>query len=281
MLADVDRLGDGLVHGMGFVADVGGVAGAVGFQDATQGAQLVALAEAARRGEQAGRQAERAGLQPLRQHVLHVAQLRLARRAVFHAHRHQAKRVVADLHHGVHRDVGPAVHVAGEVGFLEGQPGGAARQILAERVDLAGQCRRDGEAAIADHLGRHPLADLGLGLRVERQGEVGMGMDVDEARGHHAAVGVDDATRAVRPVRLDGDDAAGADGHIGHAGRRAGAIDHLAAPDHDVVHHRLPSREYRLGAPIHERPSRPTSPDGCRRHHSRCRNQVIQGGLMV
>ena len=39
MLADVDRFGDGLVHGMGFVADVGGVACAVGFQHATQGAQ--------------------------------------------------------------------------------------------------------------------------------------------------------------------------------------------------------------------------------------------------
>ena len=162
LLADVDRFGDGLVHAMGFVADVGGVAGAVGLQYATQGAQLVALAEAARRGEQAGRQAERAGLQSLRQHVLHVAQFGFARRAVFHAHRHQTQRVVADLHHGVHRDVGPAVHVAGKVGFLEGQPGGAARQILAERVDLAGQRRRDGEAAIADHLGRHPLADLGL-----------------------------------------------------------------------------------------------------------------------
>ena len=51
MLADVDRFGDGLVHAMGFVADVGGVACAVGFQDATEGAQLVALAEAARRVE--------------------------------------------------------------------------------------------------------------------------------------------------------------------------------------------------------------------------------------
>jgi|SRR5687767_7770663 len=51
MLADVDRLGAGLVHGMGFVADVGGIAGAVGFQHAAEGAQLVALAEAARRVE--------------------------------------------------------------------------------------------------------------------------------------------------------------------------------------------------------------------------------------
>jgi hypothetical protein len=40
---------------------------------------------------------------------------------------------------------------------------------------------------------------------------------------------------SARSVRLDGDDAAGADGHIGHAGRRAGAVDHLAAPDQDVV----------------------------------------------
>src|SRR5687767_8331062 len=54
LLADVDRLGDGLVQGMGLVANVGGVACALGFQDAPQGAQLVALAEAARRGEQAG-----------------------------------------------------------------------------------------------------------------------------------------------------------------------------------------------------------------------------------
>jgi hypothetical protein len=51
VLADVDRFGDGLVHAMGFVANVGGVAGAMGFQDATERAQLVARAEAARRVE--------------------------------------------------------------------------------------------------------------------------------------------------------------------------------------------------------------------------------------
>ena len=74
-------------------------------------------------------------------------------------------------------------------------------------------------------------------------------------------MGVDDATGAVRPVRLDGDDAAGADGHIGHAGRRAGAVDHLAAPDHDVVHHRLPSHEYQFPS-VHPGRHRQTAADG-------------------
>ncbi len=146
---------------------------------------------------------------------------------------------MADLHHRVHRNVGPAVHVASKVGCLERQPGGAARQILAQRVDLAGQCRRDGKAAIADHLGRHPLADLALGLPVEWQSEVGMGVDVDEARGYHAAMAVDDAIGALRPVRLDSGDAAGADRHVRRAAWRTGTIDHLAAPDQDVVHRRL------------------------------------------
>jgi hypothetical protein len=66
-----------------------------------------------------------------------------------------------------------------------------------------------------------------------------MGVDVDEARGYHAAMAVDDAIGALRPIRFDSGDAAGAYRHIRRSAWRTGTINHLAAPDQDVVHRRL------------------------------------------
>jgi len=66
-------------------------------------------------------------------HFLHVEKLTALRRAVLHAHCHQAQRVVSDLHDGIHRDCGPSSHVAGEISFSEGQQGRACGKIIGEK----------------------------------------------------------------------------------------------------------------------------------------------------
>ena len=190
-LADVDGFGHRVVDGVRLVANMRRISGAMLFQDAAERPDLVGFGIEPRRREQPARHAERAGFERLREHFLHMAKLAVAGRAVLHAHRHQTQRVVSDLHDGVHRDGRPRFHVAGEIGFGEGQPGRAGRKIIGEEVGLSGQGRRDREAAIADHLGRDPLADLRLRQRIERQGEIGVGMNVDKAGGEHPAGPVD------------------------------------------------------------------------------------------
>jgi hypothetical protein len=63
-----------------------------------------------------------------------------------------------------------------------------------------------------------------------------MRVDVDEAGRDHLAARVDHAARRPRRARVDGDDAAVAQAHVGLARRRAGAVDHPAAADGEVVH---------------------------------------------
>ena len=67
------------------------------------------------------------------------------------------------------------------------------------------------EAAMTDDLGRDALAHLALGLRIDRQDEVGMRLDVDKAGRYRQPLGVDDAAglarqagamRAMRPFSI-------------------------------------------------------------------------------
>ena len=89
---------------------------------------------------------------------------------------------------------------------------------------------------MADHLGGDALADLALGQWIERQGEIGMGLDVDEARRDDETGGVDHA-RGIGPrcLRADGGDAVADDRDIGADRLGAGPVDHLAAADEDVA----------------------------------------------
>ena len=85
---------------------------------------------------------------------------------------------------------------SGKAHFAERQPRRRRRQIIPQQLDLAGQRRRDREAAMADDLGGDALADLALGLGIDRQREIGMRLDVDEARRDGEAGGVDGLFRA-------------------------------------------------------------------------------------
>ena len=146
-----------------------------------EGSDLFGLRIEAGWREQAARHADRAGIESLREHFLHMQKLAFAGRPVLHAHRHQAQRVVADLHDRIHRDCRPGGHVTGEIRLGKRQPRRARRKIIGEEFGFPGQSRRNREAAIPDDLRSNPLPDFRLRERVERQREVGMGMNVDKA----------------------------------------------------------------------------------------------------
>ena len=203
-LADIDGFGHRVVDGVRLIADVRRIPGTMLFQDLAERPHLVGFGVEPRGCEQPARHAESTGFERLREHFLHMEKLAVARRAVLHAHRHQAQRVVPDLHDGIHRDCRPRRHIVGEIGFGEGQPGRACRKIMGEEVGLPGQGRRNREAAIADDLRGDPLADLCFRQRIERQGEVGVGMNVDEARGKDPSGPVDLPDRGFGPPRLNG-----------------------------------------------------------------------------
>ena len=148
-----------------------------------------------------GRKPERAGVEAFFEQRDHAAQLVRRRRARFHAHHHQAQRVVPDQHAGVDGGRRKGVEIVGKRRLAERQPWRARAEIIAQQFDLAGKARRDREAAMADDLGGDALAHLALGLGIDRQREVGMGLDVDEARRHREAGGVDDLG-ARRPAAL-------------------------------------------------------------------------------
>jgi hypothetical protein len=111
---------------------------------------------------------------------------------------------VSDLHNGIHGNLGPCGHVAGKLGLAEREPRRARGQIMSEELRLAGQGGGHREAAIANNLCCDTLPDLRFGQGIEGQGEVGMGMDVDEARGEDAPGRVNLPRRAFAPPLLDG-----------------------------------------------------------------------------
>ena len=81
---------------------------------------------------------------------------------------------------------------------------------------------------MADDLGGHALAHLALGLGIDRQREVGVGLDVDEARRHRQAGRVDHFRRIVAEIGADGGDAAVADREV--AGRPAAPVPSSSNP---------------------------------------------------
>ena len=236
-LGDGDRFLDRFQHCVRFVADVSEVAGVMALDDAAERDHLGGLRVGAGRGEQPRREPERAGVECFLQQRDHLRQFVRRRRPIGHAHDHETERVVTDQHAGVHGGRGETVEVSGKGCFLERQPWRARAQIVAQELDLARQRRRDREAAMADDLGGHALAHLALGLGIDRQREVGMRLDVDEARRHRQSGGVDHFPRIVAEVGADGGDAALADREVAGPARGAGAVEQQPAADQDVMRH--------------------------------------------
>ena len=112
---DVDRLLDRFDDLVRLVADMGEIGGVVALQDLAQRDDFVALGIAAGRREQPGREAERAGREPLVEQRASSAPVRPrlgARR--LHAHHVEPQRVMADQHAGIDRDRRKAVEIFGK-----------------------------------------------------------------------------------------------------------------------------------------------------------------------
>src|SRR5262249_61415723 len=104
-------------------------------------------------------------------------------------------------------------------------------EITAQQLDLARQGGRDRETTMADDLGGHTLAYLALGLGIDWQREVGMGLDVDVARRDGKAVRVDELGCCVIDAHTDTGNAAVADGDIAGLARGSCAVEEKTAAD--------------------------------------------------
>ena len=180
-------------HLVRFVAQMGEVAGVVALEHVAERRHLVGLRVGARRREQAGRHAR------ARRLAARPRAARSSRRARPCVGARSAMPITisrsvlwptsmpafTDGRREACRDIRESVS------SRNGVHGALGRQIIPQQLDLAGQRRRDREAAMADDLGGDALADLALGLGIDRQREVGMGLDVDEARRDGEARGVD------------------------------------------------------------------------------------------
>src|SRR5262245_27741284 len=94
---------------------------------------------------------------------------------------------------------------------------------------------------MADDLGGDALAHLALGLGIDRQREVGMGLDVAEARGDGEVGGVDHLGGLARKAGADGGDAAAADGDVAAVAGGAAAVEDQSTADEHVVAHGMPA----------------------------------------
>src|SRR5262249_1342471 len=113
---------------------------------------------------------------------------------------------------------------------------GTGRRLSPEPLGPLGQRRSGREAAVADDLERHALTDLRLCAGIERQREIRVGVDVDEAGRHHLAARVDHTVSRTRRPPLERDDTTGADAHVAVTARRAGTIDQGPAANQQIVH---------------------------------------------
>ncbi len=109
-------------------------------------------------------------------------------------------------------------------------------------VRLARRCEAD--AAVAHHDGGHPVPARRRHLGVPGGLPVVVRVDVDPARRHQEAVGVDFAAPLFLDLADGGDDAA-VDGDVAGRGRATRAVGNGAAPDDQVVHGVAPLRRTR------------------------------------
>ena len=117
--------------------------------------------------------------------------------------------------------------------------------IWATYVVVVGAARRDGEAAVAGGDGGDAVQRRRVAERVPGELRVVVGVDVDDARRDHQAVGVDHLVGRLAREPADGGDAPVADRDVGDLPGQAGAVDDEAAADQQVVGHESPASERR------------------------------------
>ena len=196
-----------------------------------------------------GREAQRAGAHRLVDQIGHhrdvVVGGRLLAEAPF-AHGVVPQRAVADhpadvdaLRHAVDRAEVLAVGLPVPREPFEDARGRDVLHRLHQRGEprlVAPAHRRERHAAVAEHDRGHAVPARRRRVGVPRELGVEVGVDVDEARRHERAVGVDGAPgRVVDPADLG--DAFAVDRDVAGEGRAAGAVDERATADDEIVCH--------------------------------------------
>src|SRR5262249_32686666 len=191
LLGDIDRLVELLVDLPAFAADVGAVIAAVARDHFRHRHHLVGIFVAA--AGESGRQVHRALLHRLRDELFHLLDLGGGRRPILEPDDNAAHLLRRDARGDVDR--GPLPAEAAEVAVERGPvdvDAAAALRLLAIFLEHAALQRRD-RHALPDHVEGDALAHFAFAIAVGQDRVVGVGVEIDEARRHHHALGVDHA----------------------------------------------------------------------------------------
>ena len=225
-----------------FSAHVRGIHAAVLRHDFRQLHQFVGIGVHARRSDQARRHAKVAGLHCGADQLTHVRHLRCRGRALGHAHRRNAHRGVTDQEHDV---VAQSIGLQASDVLVRRTPVPAQiANVAAEKpVQLhhgrgAGIAERSRtEAAVPVDFGRHALQELAVAGWPDQEGQIGVGVHIDEPGAHDATTNVDARGSISRRQVTKGNDAATGDPNVGSIGARARPVDHQATGEHQLHTH--------------------------------------------
>lgn len=232
LFADADRLTHGVEQPIGFVAHVRRVqAAARPAKLAHERDDLVGLRVAARLVDESRREADGAGGDAFTHPRLHAIELGRGGLARVVAHRAAPHRALADEHG--HVAARPHAVDALEVP-LEALPrrGIGVGMEAAESHEPRFE-RDDARSAVADHVRRHALQDLERHFGLEDHRVVVVAVDVDEARRDREPARVD-LHVATMGHGAERDDPLAAHADIRPQPGRARAVEHRAAPNHQV-----------------------------------------------
>src|SRR6266850_5701047 len=225
--------------------------------------QLVRLREGARLVDETRRETERPLLHRFLDELLHPRELLRVGLRVAEAEHNASNLRRAHHHADVDRRPRPTqpAEVAAQIRPVHLQA------VLAQPVFLLvhpGVVHGRGRDALAGQLAGDALPDLRLGARIDQHAQLALAEQIDEAGRHGQASRVDSPLRLRRRQLPDRGDAVPADAHVGAHPRGAGAVDHAATRDHQVVARRggeedEEERDHPAGATT-TTPSSPTAP---------------------
>ena len=197
--------------------------------------------------DEAGAQADRAGVETHAQQVGHRGHLVGGRRPLLGlgAHHVHPQHGVTDERRHVQGDVlGERVEPAAEPfppapvdAGIEGRFGHLLDQAehAAERIPLLGPQRCQRQRAVAGHHGGDAVLDRRKGVRVEAELRVVVGVGVDEPGGDHTPGGVEHLAR-LAGAAADGDHLAVVDRHVAVPAGQPRAIDDEPVADDEIEH---------------------------------------------
>ena len=227
LLADADRLVDGVEDHRGLAADMGKVVAAPRGHRLGERDQFVGVGIGTGRVDEARREAERAGVHRLAEQPLHRSHVVGVGRPRLESHGGDAQGAVADEVRDVDggADRAERVEVLRERLPAQVEAGADAAGPAPDDLALVGAQRRLRERAHPDDFGRHALADFRLSRRTTEVEEIGVGVHVDEPGRHRVSGRVDHAGRLAGQVPADGDDPIAFDGDVRRPGGRARPVD--------------------------------------------------------